>query len=215
LAGQPPEPWQSYSPPPADNQDTYAYPQPGGQGAGANGGQAYTRPGPGYQTDPFGSRPADGTRRDMPLPGQPVQDQGYPGAQGFGMPQGYPPPQDQAGPQWQAAPDMGARPRARGDAKGFFGALFDFSFTSFVTPKIIKALYVLYTVWMVVWALIFLRLGFKYGGASGGFFTLFVVDPVFLLLTLGAYRVVLEFFMVIHRMHDDLKAIRERADERG
>lgn len=68
---------------------------------------------------------------------------------------------------------------------------------------------------MIIWALIFLRLGFKYGGASGGLFTLIVVDPVFLLLTLGGYRVILEFFMVIHRMHDDLKAIRERADERG
>src|SRR6185437_9724287 len=99
--------------------------------------------------------------------------------------------------------------------KGFFGALFDFGFTSFVTPKIIKALYVLYTVWMVVWALIFLRLGFKYGGAAGGIFTLIVVDPIFLLLTLGAYRVILELFMVIHRIHDEVRAIREDTHERG
>jgi uncharacterized membrane protein len=182
LAGQPHEPWQSYAPP-AENQDTYAYPQPGGQPAAGGGGQAYARPAPGYQ-------------------------------QGYGMPQGYPTPQDQAA-QWQAAQETQAPPRARSDAKGFFGSLFDFGFTSFVTPKIIKALYVLYTIWMVIWALFFLRVGFRYGGAAGGFATLIIVDPIFLVLSLGLYRVVLELFMVVHRMHEDLKAIRERADERG
>ena len=67
----------------------------------------------------------------------------------------------------------------------------------------------------MLWALIFLRFGFKYGGAAGGFFTLLIVDPILILLTLGVYRVVLELFMVVHRMHDDLKAIRERDDTRS
>jgi hypothetical protein len=205
LAGQPNEPWQSYSPPPADNQDTYAYPQPGGQPAGG-GGQAYARPAPGYPDEPFGGRAPDPARRDLPMRGQPAQDQGF---QGYPMPQGYAAPQDQAA-QWQAAQEMQAPPRAGSDGKGFFGSLFDFSFTSFVTPKIIKVLYVLYTIWMVVWALFFLRLGFKYGGATGGFLTLIIIDPIFLVLSLGVYRVVLELFMVVHRMHEDLKAIRER-----
>jgi uncharacterized membrane protein len=195
LAGQPREPWQSYSPPPADNHDTYAYPQPGGQPA-VGGGQAYARPAPGYQ--------------------------GYP-------PPGYPPPQDQAAAQWQAMQDMQAQgmqaqemqgqgvralPRG-GHGKGFFGSLFDFSFTSFVTPKIIKVIYVLYTAWMIVWALFFLRIGFKYGGATGGFATLIIVDPIFLVLSLGVFRVILELFMVVHRMREDLQAIRESADRRG
>jgi hypothetical protein len=127
-------------------------------------------------------------------------------------PQGYQ-EQDYAGAPWQA-PAAGAG-RSSADTKGFFGALFDFGFTSFVTPKMIKALYVLYTIWMVVWAVIFLRLGFKYGGAAGGIFTLVFVDPIFLLLTLGAYRVVLELFMVIHRIHDDLRAIRQSTEDRG
>jgi uncharacterized membrane protein len=216
LAGQPHDPWQSYSPPPAENQDTYAYPQPGGQpaggvgGVGGAGGQAYARPAPGY-----------------PMPGQPIQDQGF---QGYGMPQGYATPPDQAAAQWQTAqdmqgqgmqgqgmpvPGMRALPPAGSHGKGFFGSLFDFSFTSFVTPKIIKVIYVLYTIWMIVWALFFLRLGFRYGGATGGFATLIVVDPLFLVLSLGLFRVVLELFMVVHRMQEDLQAIRERADGRG
>jgi uncharacterized membrane protein len=221
LAGQPHEPWQSYSPPP-DNQDTNAYPQPGGQPAGGagGGGQAYARPAPGYQDQPFAGR-ADQTRYDLPIHGQPPQDQGY---QGYPPPQAYATPQDQAA-QWQAAqemplpgmqaPGMQALPRASSHGKGFFASLFDFSFTSFVTPKVIKVLYVLYTIWMIVWALFFLRLGFKYGGAAGGFATLIIVDPIFLVLSLGLFRVVLELFMVVHRMNDNLQAIRDRADGRG
>jgi len=120
-------------------------------------------------------------------------------------------------PQWQATPGRPAAStaRARGGAgEGFFSALFDFSFSSVATPKIVKALYVLVTIWTVFWALIFMRLGFKYGGAAGGIFTLLVVDPVFLLLTLGVSRVVLEFFVVTHRIHDEVKAIRDQAGER-
>jgi hypothetical protein len=175
LAGQPHEPWQSYSPPSADNHETYTYPPPGAQQGYA---QAAARPAPGYQE----------------------QD-----------------PQGQVAPPWQGDQAMPAAPaaRPRSDGKGFFGALFDFGFNSFVTPKIIKALYVLYTIWMVVWAIIFLRLGFKYGGGWGGITVLVIVDPIFLLLTLGVYRVVLELFMVVHRMHDDLRAIREHADGRS
>lgn len=211
MAGQQPDPWQSYSPPPADSQeapDTYVFPQSAAQGPqgsqsahGAQGApgheQAYARPAPGYPAPSYGIQ-------DPPQDfGPPPQDYGYPGPQGIGQ-------------QWQATPGMpgASAARARGDATGFFGALFDFGFNSFVTPKIIKALYVLFTFWAVFWALIFMRLGFKYGGTTGGIFTLVVVDPIFLLLTLGVSRVILEYFMVTHRIHDELKAIRDRADER-
>jgi uncharacterized membrane protein len=218
LAGQPQDPWQSpaqdqarpawqsYSPPPADNQETYGYPQSGQDAQGAYG-QDYSQQG-GYSAPAY-------TVQDPPFDAQEYQE--------YRRPQGYQQPQqeEQAAP-WQTggggmsamAGMTQARPKTRtkDGTKGFFAALFDFSFTSFVTPKIIKVLYVLITVWTVIWALIFLRYGFKYGGAAGGFFTLIVVDPILILITLGAYRMVLELFMVVHRMHEDLKAIRERGD---
>lgn len=176
LAGQPQEPWQSYSPQPASTHDPYGYQQ-----SGAQGGQ--------------GARGADQTIHDMSIPAV----------------------QDQEAPPWQEAPSHPAHParrRGNGEAKGFIGALFDFSFNDFVTPKIIKALYLVFTIWTIVWALIFLRFGFKYGGMAGGIFTLIIVDPILLLVSLGAFRVVLELFMVIHRIHDDVRAIRERGGER-
>ena len=205
MAGQPQEPswqsaaqdqtrqdWRAYPPPSADNadrQDSYGYPQSaGGQGYGQGYPQQAGYPGASY------------TAQDQAYSGQ---DQGYAGSQG-------------QAPHWQAVAGMSQAPpkgKSKGSSKGFLGALFDFSFTSFVTPKIVKVLYVLITIWTVIWALVFLRLGFKYGGAAGGFFTLVVVDPILVVLTLGVYRMVLELFMVVHRMHDDLKALRDRAED--
>jgi uncharacterized membrane protein len=234
--------WQAYSPPSAaDSQETYAYPQPGaapapGYGQGyAQDRAAFAPPAPPTRQEPAyteqdqvyigGDQPY--TRVDQPYTGPsgaPGQDQAAPQWQDQAAPQW----QDQAAPQWQsqAAPqwqDQAASQwkakrqgsaKATGSSKGFVSSLFDFSFTSFVTPKIIKALYVLVAIWTLIWALIFLRLGFKYGGVAGGFFTLIVVVPVFGLLSLGAYRMLFEFFMVVHRIHDELKAIRERSDNR-
>lgn len=228
MAGQPQDPWQSpdedqarpawqsYSPPAADAQETYGYPQSasGAQdyGQGAQGyGQSYAQQG-GYPPSPYpaqGQAFGDQTRVDSAFGENAFGDTGYQAPQQGRAQQGHAAP-----PPWQAVAGLkhAEKKRSRSDSKGFLGSLFDFSFTSFVTPKIIKVLYVLATVWTVIWALIFLRYGFKYGGAAGGIATLVIVDPVLILLTLGAFRMVLELFMVAHRMHEDLKAIRDRGD---
>jgi len=231
LAGQPQDPpwqsseqdqarpsWQAFGAPPAEKQDTYAYPQPGPGAPGAPGPQ-----GPQSAQNaqsPQGYGQAYAQQGSYTPPAYTVQDQAYgvqdrPYAdQAYGD-QAYQQQQGQQAPHWQAVSGLkpaGAAAKRTSDAKGFLGSLFDFSFTSFVTPKIVKVIYVLVTIWTVIWALIFLRFGFKYGGAAGGFFTLFVVDPILVVLTLGAYRMVLELFMVVHRMHEELKAIRQRGE---
>jgi hypothetical protein len=166
------------------------------------------------------------TRVDQPYGGA---DQTYAGPSGTPAPdpgapqwqdQGAPQWQDQSTPQWQSQAASQWKAKRQGSAKatsgskGFVSSLFDFSFNSFVTPKIIKALYVLVTIWTVIWAVIFLVIGFKTGGMAGGVFTLIVVVPVFGLLTLGACRMLFEFFMIMHRIHDELRTIRERGDNR-
>jgi uncharacterized membrane protein len=210
LAGQPQEPWQSseqdqaqpgwqsYDAPAAENQDsTYAYRHSG------RAAQAYGQPQGGYGQQPGYTAPPYTAQDQAYSPqGQAYGDQAY---------QGQGPQGQQA--QWQAVAGMTqAGRKQKSGGKGFLASLFDFSFTSFVTPKIIKVLYVLATVWTVIWALVFLRYGFKYGGAAGGLATLIIVDPILILLTLGAFRMVLELFMVAHRMHEDLSAIRERGE---
>jgi len=234
LAGQPQDPpwqsseqdqarpsWQAFGAPPAEKQETYAYPQ-SGQGAqneqnaqGTQGyGQGYAQQG-GYTPPAYTVQEQAYGAQDRAYPNQAYPDQTY-GDQAYQEQQAQQAQQQgQPAPHWQAVSGLkpaGAGAKRSSDTKGFLGSLFDFSFNSFVTPKIIKVIYVLVTIWTVIWALIFLRLGFKYGGAAGGFFTLIVVDPILVVLTLGVYRMVLELFMVVYRIHEDLKAVRERGE---
>ena len=95
------------------------------------------------------------------------------------------------------------------DGKGFLAALFDFGFTSFVTPKVIKVLYALITIGAVVSALAFTIIAFK-ASVAFGIVTLIFGDPLFILIVLAIYRVILEFFMVTFRVAEDIRALRDR-----
>jgi hypothetical protein len=219
MAGQPPEP--SFQPAPQDQGMT--------QGRPAWQPPAYTPPGgaggqQGYGTPPFSAAGQDQAQ----VQGYPPQDQTYTAlGQGQGQAyQGYQPPSyAQAGqgaavppPQWQASAPaaQAAKPRQRAAGeKGFLGSLFDFSFSSLVTPKIIRILYILFTLWTALVGLIMLVIGFKTGGLAGGLFTLIIVEPIFVLLTLGIYRVVLELFMVVFRIYEETKKIRENTDSQA
>jgi hypothetical protein len=101
--------------------------------------------------------------------------------------------------------------RAAADTRGFLGALFDFGFTSFVTPKVIKVLYMLIVIGTVVSALVFTIIAFK-ASTVFGFLTLVFGDPLFILIVLAIYRIILEFFVVTFRVAEDIRALRERGD---
>ena len=219
MAGQPPEP--SFQPAPQEQGLTQgrpvwqppAYPPPGG-GGGQQGYAAPSYSAPGQdQAQAQSYPPQDQTYTSL---GQGSgQGQDYQAYQG----QGYQPPSYAQGgqgvppPQWQAAAVSApaAKSRQRGE-KGFLGSLFDFSFTSLVTPKIIRILYILFTIWTALIGLLILVIGFKTGGVPGGLFPLLIVEPIFVLLTLGICRVVLEAFMVLFRIYEETRKIRENGD---
>jgi hypothetical protein len=121
---------------------------------------------------------------------QPGQGAGQPGAAGYGPPPGYPSPQ---------VPD----------SKGFVSALFDFGFTTFVTPKVIKVLYILIMILAGLGALGFAASAFSLNVVFG-IISLFILCPLFFLITLALYRISLEFFMVIFRIGEDIRVIRDR-----
>jgi Domain of unknown function (DUF4282) len=100
-------------------------------------------------------------------------------------------------------------PREASDARGFLSALFDFGFTSFVTPKVIKVLYMLIVAGTVVSALVFTIAVFK-ASALFGFLMLVFGDPLFILIVLAIYRIILEFFVVTFRVAEDIRVLRER-----
>ena len=104
-------------------------------------------------------------------------------------------------------------PGKAADTSGFLRALFDFGFTSFVTPKVIKVLYMLIVIGTVVGTLVFTIIAFK-AGMAFGIVTLVFGDPLFILITLAIYRIILEFFVVTFRVAEDIRAMRERGDVR-
>ena len=97
------------------------------------------------------------------------------------------------------------------DARGFLGALFDFSFTSFVTTRIIKVLYVLILILTVLSALVFTVSAFS-GSRLFGLLTLIIGDPLFIVIVMAFWRLVLESFVVRFRIAEDVRALRERGD---
>ena len=72
------------------------------------------------------------------------------------------------------------------DTKGFFGSLFDLSFTSLVTTRIIKVLYVLAIIVIGLYVLIFIAGGFS-RSSSAGIFVLLILAPLFTLISLDRH----------------------------
>jgi len=198
LAGPPPSDprWQSY-----------------GQGQGEPGWPSYGQPAEDGNARVYAEPPAQY--------GDPAATRGQPG-NGYPPPGGEPAYGDQYGDQGAygehadpAAPQAQAqRPRRESGATGFVSSLFDFDFTSFVTPKIIKILYILIVVSTglagLAWTLIDFRISVAFG-----LITLIVIAPLIFFVTIGIYRVILEFFAVVFRLAEDIRAIRERGDRLG
>jgi uncharacterized protein DUF4282 len=168
--------------------------------AGAPGQGAAGTPGP-----PWGGEAGRGQYRPAgqpgygAAPGQPGQSSG-PG----GQPGGQPPP---------GRPAFATQQFPLAEPKGFLGALFDFSFTSFVTPKVVKVLYILIVVVVGLSAVGF-ALSVLATNVGLGLIVLLVGAPLYFLVVTALYRITLEFFMVIFRMAQDIRAIRERGDFR-
>ena len=66
------------------------------------------------------------------------------------------------------------------EAKNLLGSLFDYSFSSFITPRIIKVLYVLATIGIALWTLLLIVAAFNVlDGVGGGM--LLIGGPLFFL----------------------------------
>jgi Domain of unknown function (DUF4282) len=83
--------------------------------------------------------------------------------------------------------------------KGFFGSLFDVSFSSLITTKVIKVLYVLSMILIGLTALVFVGGAFSQS-AAGGIVTLLVFAPLAALLYLIYVRVILEVIICVFRI---------------
>jgi hypothetical protein len=101
-------------------------------------------------------------------------------------------------------------PETFSDSKGFFAALFDVNFTSFVTPKVVKALYILAMIGAALSG-IGLALILMAFNVVIGVLVLIIWTPLSFVISIGLTRIVLEFFVVNFRIAEDLRAVRERS----
>lgn len=158
----------------------------------------------------FGARPAltygGGSADPFRAAAAGAYGAGTAGAYGAGVTNGGATRMDDE-PPTAAVPD--SVPGEATGSKGFLGALFDFGFTSFVTPKVIKVLYVLIMIGTVASALVFTVMAFKVSTVFG-FLTLIIGDPLFIFIVMAIYRIILEFSVVVFRVAEDVRALRER-----
>jgi Domain of unknown function (DUF4282) len=75
--------------------------------------------------------------------------------------------------------------------RGVLASLFDVSFTSLVTTKLVRVLYVLAMIWIGLTAALYILLGFHISPGIG-VLVLFIIAPVSSLFMLGLMRILLE-----------------------
>ena len=117
------------------------------------------------------------------------------------MPDYGTPPQDpnQPNPYAQPATGSGQAPSAK---KGFLGSLFDFGFEHFITPMIVKVVYILATIGLVLGWFIFLIGAFSQSAGLG--IVVLILGPIGVVLYLAFIRMTLEFYLAIVRMSEDI-----------
>ena len=94
-------------------------------------------------------------------------------------------------------------------SRGFFGSLFDFSFSSFVTGKLIKVLYVLAIILAALGAVGIIVFANSPMSTMNPVVAIIVAPIIFLLYIILA-RVQLEILIVIFRMSEHLAEIAEQ-----
>lgn len=90
------------------------------------------------------------------------------------------------------------------ESKGFFGALFDFDFKTFISLRFIKVIYIVFIVIIGGTALVFLVLGIADGNPAAAL--LGIVVAFFYLILI---RVSLELIVLLFRIGENTSAIRD------
>ncbi len=145
-----------------------------------------------YQGSPgtYGQQPPPYQENTVPQPPYGGQDQYGQEPYGQGGWQPTPPP-----------PPPGSR--LADESTGFFAALFDFNFQHFVTPKIIKVVYIVITVLIALGAIGFLIAALA-SGEGGAIFAALIFVPLGALIYLALARMSLELYYAVIRLSEDV-----------
>ena len=92
--------------------------------------------------------------------------------------------------------------------KGFIGTIFDFSFTEFVTTKVIKILLGLAIVFNFILTIAVIIGAFQSGWLGG--IVVLILSPLIFLVMMLLSRIYLELIIVIFRIAENLIVIRDK-----
>jgi hypothetical protein len=95
------------------------------------------------------------------------------------------------------------------EGKGFFAALFDMSFSEFITIKLIKVLYMLAIVGAGIGALVIVGGGLATAEGAGKLLYLILAPVLFIVYVIGA-RVWLELIIVIFKIAENTTKLAAR-----
>ena len=95
---------------------------------------------------------------------------------------------------------------------GLMRVLTDLSFKQFITPRIIRTVYLISLVSAALASITWMFSGFKEGVMSGLF--TFVTGPVAFFFYILAARVGLEFMLAVFRIAENTEKLREKSDRR-
>lgn len=97
--------------------------------------------------------------------------------------------------------------RASNTAHGYFNALFDFSFTKFITVQMFPVLYGVILASTLIAAVYFTVEAFLTSWWRGLFY-LFVAGPVGFITVATITRALMEFYLVVFHIYEDMEEIR-------
>lgn len=100
------------------------------------------------------------------------------------------------------------------EQRGFLRSLLDISFTSLITTRIVKVLYVLAMIGIGLYAIFIVIAAFS-ASTAAGVAVLLVGAPLFILFTLIYTRVLLEVFVALFRIMENTNELVARAGGPG
>jgi len=158
----------------------------------------------------YGQQQQPGGYQQAPQPGgyQQAPQQGY----GQQPAQAQPPQQPMGGFGGGNAAAMAADLQ-----KGFVGAMFDFSFNNYVTPKIVKVLYGIWILFAALTILVGMGAGVmtmvsSYGSVIGGLLQI-IISPFAGILVLILGRIYMEVLIVLFKIAENLGDINRKTKD--
>lgn len=174
--------------------------------------------GPDYSPNPYGAPQAGGPQYQPSPYGSPSSESHAPGSYGADRPDStQPQPQYGAPPNGGYAPYSYGAPESGGPTypsgtfgapggrseRGFLGSLFDVSFSSFVTPSVVKIAYIISMVIIGIFVLFGVIAALTSGDGLLAVFGL-ILAPAVGLFYLVLVRMTLEFYYATIRMSEDI-----------